>query len=432
MRKAISTWSRLGAAALMLASSSAAFAANNIAVPNGLSGQCGAGNANAQRFAGNCGALVTIDDATLTSAYVQENNPSAETAYRVRLYSNLLRLNMANGDEFDLFAAYDGADPVPPATNGDAAIRVEIQQNTATGTPKQVVIAVRLDNDTEATTSAVTLGHGWNSIEFSWVRSTGPGNNNGTLSWWVNGHPQTGLSTLDNDTEAANYARWGAVAGLDLGTQGTFNLDDYASQRTGYIGPAVPFADVPTSSGFWTYIQGLYQAEITGGCAIGSYCPLNNVTRAQMAVFLEKGMNGALFTPPACVTPTFGDVPCSNPFAIWINQLAADGITGGCGGGNYCPGNNVTREQMAIFLLRSRHGSGYTPPPCVTPTFGDVPCSSGFAAWINQLAAEGITGGCGGGNYCPTNPVTREQMAIFLGRTFDGETFEWPIPDVGP
>ncbi|MCL4275996.1 MAG: S-layer homology domain-containing protein, partial [Anaerolineales bacterium] len=35
------------------------------------------------------------------------------------------------------------------------------------------------------------------------------------------------------------------------------------------------------------------------------------------------------------------------------------------------------------------------------------------------LAAEGITGGCGGGNYCPNNSVTRAQMAIFIQRTFD-------------
>jgi hypothetical protein len=50
--------------------------------------------------------------------------------------------------------------------------------------------------------------------------------------------------------------------------------------------------------------------------------------------------------------------------------------------------------------------------------FGDVPCPSLFADWIEQLAAEGITGGCGGGNYCPSSPSTRGQMAVFLTRTF--------------
>jgi hypothetical protein len=110
-------------------------------------------------------------------------------------------------------------------------------------------------------------------------------------------------------------------------------------------------------------------------------------------------------------------VPCPSQFADWIEQLAAEGITGGCGGGNYCPDNPVTRQQMAVFLLKAEHGSSYTPPACAG-VFGDVPCPSQFADWIEQLALEGITGGCGGGNFCPTNPNTRGQMAVFLVRTF--------------
>jgi hypothetical protein len=47
-----------------------------------------------------------------------------------------------------------------------------------------------------------------------------------------------------------------------------------------------------------------------------------------------------------------------------------------------------------------------------------VPNTHWAAAWIKQLAAEGITTGCGGGNYCPYNPVTRAQMAVFLVRAF--------------
>jgi hypothetical protein len=50
--------------------------------------------------------------------------------------------------------------------------------------------------------------------------------------------------------------------------------------------------------------------------------------------------------------------------------------------------------------------------------FPDVPCPSLFADWIEQLAEEAITGGCGGGNFCPTNPNTRGQMAVFLTKTF--------------
>jgi hypothetical protein len=72
---------------------------------------------------------------------------------------------------------------------------------------------------------------------------------------------------------------------------------------------------------------------------------------------------------------------------------------------------------MAVFLLKAEHGPAYVPPPC-TGTFLDVPCSSNFAVWIEQLFHEGVTGGCGGGNYCPQSPNTRGQMAVFLQKTF--------------
>jgi uncharacterized repeat protein (TIGR03803 family) len=83
----------------------------------------------------------------------------------------------------------------------------------------------------------------------------------------------------------------------------------------------------------------------------------------------------------------------------------------------YCPNAFVRRDQMAVFLLKAEHGSSYTPPGCVG-TFPDVPCPSQFADWIEQLAVEQITGGCGGGNYCPGDNNTRGQMAVFITKTF--------------
>jgi hypothetical protein len=56
-------------------------------------------------------------------------------------------------------------------------------------------------------------------------------------------------------------------------------------------------------------------------------------------------------SPPAF--PTFNDVPESDPGYQYIEALAISGITGGCGGGNFCPENAVTRRQMAIFLSKA-------------------------------------------------------------------------------
>ena len=75
---------------------------------------------------------------------------------------------------------------------------------------------------------------------------------------------------------------------------------------------------------------------------------------------------------------------------------------------------------MAVFLLRGIHGSSYTPPAVgATTGFGDVPTTHWAAAWIKQLVTESITAGCGNGNYCPNNVVTRAEMAVFLVRTFN-------------
>jgi len=72
---------------------------------------------------------------------------------------------------------------------------------------------------------------------------------------------------------------------------------------------------------------------------------------------------------------------------------------------------------MAVFLLKSMNGLCYIPPPC-TGVFPDVPCSSNFAPWIEALALSRITGGCGNGNYSPTQAVRRDQMAAFIYNTF--------------
>ena len=181
----------------------------------------------------------------------------------------------------------------------------------------------------------------------------------------------------------------------------------------------VVFADVLPSDPFLSYIDTVYTDGITSGCGSNPliYCPQNSVTRAQMAVFLLKATHGSSYTPPPCAG-VFSDVPCSNSFAPWIEELAAEGITSGCGTGIFCPSNPVTRQQMAAFLLKAEHGSAYNPPACSANPFADVTCPSTFANWIQQLVAEGVTGGCGGGDYCPTNPVTRGQMAVFLVKTF--------------
>jgi hypothetical protein len=190
---------------------------------------------------------------------------------------------------------------------------------------------------------------------------------------------------------------------------------------------AQTFDDVPPDYWAFSFIETLADSGITSGCGGSHYCPTDPVTRAQMAVFLERGINGSDFSPPAATGNAFLDVGAGDFAAAFIEQLSLDGITAGCGNNNYCPDSTVTRDQMAVFLLRSVHGAGYSPPPA-TGIFDDVPLSYWAVHWIEQLAAEGITTGCGGSNYCPEAQVTRDQMAVFLVRAFELDAIDYNFP----
>jgi hypothetical protein len=153
------------------------------------------------------------------------------------------------------------------------------------------------------------------------------------------------------------------------------------------------FADVPQAHAFHDFVESIVRSAVTAGCGEGIYCPGNPVTRAQMAALLLKGRYGACYEPPAASGTVFADIPADHPFAAWIEELATLGITAGCGGGSYCPEDAVTRAQMAVFLLKTLLGAAYA-PPASAGLFGDVPVEDLFAPWIEDLYGRGITGGC--------------------------------------
>jgi hypothetical protein len=178
------------------------------------------------------------------------------------------------------------------------------------------------------------------------------------------------------------------------------------------------FLDVPPTTTFEPFVAKLVGNGITAGCQGGNYCPNSPVTRAQMAVFLLRSKFGVCYVPPPATGTVFTDVPSNSFAAGYIEALAAAQVAGGCGGGNFCPSSSVTRAQMGVFLLRTLEGPTYVAPACTVATFADVPCSNPFSRWIYELVARNITAGCGGGNYCPNTDVTRGQMAVFLVTTF--------------
>ncbi|MEQ1353554.1 MAG: hypothetical protein ABLT11_06020, partial [Candidatus Acidiferrum sp.] len=196
----------------------------------------------------------------------------------------------------------------------------------------------------------------------------------------------------------------------------------------------VDFLDVPPGNEFHDYIDTIARNRITVGCHSGTeFCPADPTTRQEMAVFLLKSSEGFDYVPPQCTPPgIFSDVPCTPGvgFPDWIEDLYNRGITAGCSTDpgppptiQYCPTRSVLRSEMAAFLLKTSQGSSYVPPQCTPPgLFSDVPCNPGvgFSDWIEDLYNRQITGGCLDDplRYCPDDPNTRGQMAVFLVKTF--------------
>lgn len=204
-----------------------------------------------------------------------------------------------------------------------------------------------------------------------------------------------------------------------LNAHGT-ETDPNGGRRAARVSPYIlrlnaptPFRDVGASVHYddIVYIANL---GITKGCNPPDntlFCPGHAVTRQQMASFLVR----ALELPRADRDYFSDDV--GSVHEQDINALAAAGITRGCNppdNTRFCPEQPVSRGQMAAFLVRAY---GYADPGAgnlFTDDNGSV-----FEGDIDRLAMAGVTKGCNppdNSRFCPTDPVTRQQMASFLAR----------------
>ncbi|MFO0753948.1 MAG: S-layer homology domain-containing protein [Thermodesulfovibrionales bacterium] len=172
------------------------------------------------------------------------------------------------------------------------------------------------------------------------------------------------------------------------------------------------FDDVP--QGYWAddYINALYNNGLTTGCGSGNYCPEELVTRGQMAAFLVRARYGENFN--YFTTPYFSDVEPSNDFFRYIQKLKEDGITKV--EDVYGVADTVTRSQMAAFLIRTKYGDTFT--YSTAPYFSDVPADHPYFSYIQKLKDDGTTSVSGA--YGADDLVTRSQMAAFMSRAFLG------------
>jgi len=225
-------------------------------------------------------------------------------------------------------------------------------------------------------------------------------------------------------------------AQLRIGTDTPYPVPPIAVDLT------VEFLDVPANEPpgaypFEPYVYGAAGAGVMPGCDQNGYlfCPneaasgaAGRVTRADMAAYVWKAVHGP-FAPPPVYASVFTDV---NPFdrnADYIQGVFDDGITAGCQAPGepkrFCPGQNISRGQMAVFVEKAARGGDFAAPPC-TGIFSDVPCPPDgavpFGDWIELLFHDGITAGCNAAGdppaFCPTRSIGNDQMAVFLVKAF--------------
>jgi Tol biopolymer transport system component len=181
------------------------------------------------------------------------------------------------------------------------------------------------------------------------------------------------------------------------------------------------FDDVPVANTFFGDVVWLATQGVTRGCNPPDntlFCPGEPVTRGQMAAFLVR----ALHYTAGVGADLFGD-DNGSIFELDIDKLGTAGVTRGCNppvNDRFCPNALVTRGQMAAFLSRAFNLVSFGQ----SDLFGDDD-GSVFELDIDKMGATGVSRGCNpptNDRFCPNDYVTREQMAAFIHRAIDYAT----------
>ena len=122
-------------------------------------------------------------------------------------------------------------------------------------------------------------------------------------------------------------------------------------------GPDLPsFVDIPADYWAYRHVEYVHSQDVADGYDDGYYHPDYPLDRAQMAVFMARGVaggEGALTDYVAPDTPSFSDVPADFWAYKHVEYLAALGVVAGYTEDSYCPGYICSRDQMAVYITRA-------------------------------------------------------------------------------
>ena len=190
--------------------------------------------------------------------------------------------------------------------------------------------------------------------------------------------------------------------------------------------PTPSFADVPPEHWAYRPVEALFKGGFISGCSAEprKYCPASTMTRAESAVFVERGIHGGGYLPGQPGEQVFADVPLSEWYAKWADGLWRDGYTAGCGTGplRYCPLAQHTRAEATVFFERMLHGAEYIPPQPTSSAYDDVPMSAWYAKWVDGAERDGLLQACeappdrGDRLFRPLAGLTRAEAACMMAK----------------
>jgi len=196
-----------------------------------------------------------------------------------------------------------------------------------------------------------------------------------------------------------------------------------AETKTNYISVAYPDA-VPEH---WACdaILACVEAGIVSGYDDGFYHPDWPVDRGQMAVYISRALaSGDENVPDPTTDPGFTDVDSEHWAYKYICYAVDQNVVTGYPEGDYRPEQQVTRDQMAVYVARSMCDPtgedgliGYEPAD--PENFPDVPSDHWAYTYVEYCVEEDVVSGYPEGDYRPDNVVTRDQMAVYIARAFN-------------
>jgi hypothetical protein len=186
------------------------------------------------------------------------------------------------------------------------------------------------------------------------------------------------------------------------------------------------FEDVPMTHPYYEDIEILYANGLTGGCSTAplKFCPDTIMNRGQSAVFLLRGNFGSGFAPASEAAHLFADDWSPGSWAeTWAEAMYNKGLTAGCSASplKFCPWDQTSRGQVAVFALRLKYGNNYTPPAATGTLFADLTDTNYYAtAWAEKAFSEGLIPSCGYSGakpkFCPKDLVSRGLSAYIIVR----------------